>query len=52
MQVGTTAHQSSRGLLAVGPDMAKVLALTAQHEGSLTLLELYRDDIMLKAIQL
>jgi hypothetical protein len=35
MQVATTAPQTSRGLLAVGPDMVKVLAVVALLEASL-----------------
>jgi hypothetical protein len=36
MQVATTAPQTSRGLLAVGPDMAKVLAVEAPSKASLS----------------
>jgi hypothetical protein len=36
MQVATTIPQTSRGLLAVGPDMAKVLAVVALHKASLS----------------
>jgi hypothetical protein len=35
MQMDTTAPQTSRGLLAVGPDMAKVLAVIALCKASL-----------------
>jgi hypothetical protein len=47
MQVETTAPQTSMGLLAVGPDMAKVLAVVALHKANLN-----SDDNMVKAIQL
>jgi hypothetical protein len=36
MQVATTSQQTSRGLLAVGPDMAKVLAVVALRKASLS----------------
>jgi hypothetical protein len=36
MQVATSAPQTSRGLLAVGPDMAKVLAVTDFRKASLS----------------
>jgi hypothetical protein len=35
VNVATTALQTSRGLLAVGPDMAKILAVVALREASL-----------------
>jgi hypothetical protein len=35
MQVATTAPQTLRGLLAFGPDMAKILAVVALHKASL-----------------
>jgi hypothetical protein len=35
MQVATTAPQTSMGLIAVGPDMTKVLAVVALHKASL-----------------
>jgi hypothetical protein len=34
MQVATTTPQTSRGLLAVGPDIAKVLAVVALCKAS------------------
>jgi hypothetical protein len=34
MQVATTTPQILRGLLAVGPDMAKVLAVVASRKAS------------------
>jgi hypothetical protein len=36
MHVAIIASQTSRGLLAVGPDMAKVLAVVAMHKASLS----------------
>jgi hypothetical protein len=36
MQVATTASQTLRGLLAVGPDMVKVLAVVALLKASLS----------------
>jgi hypothetical protein len=36
MQVATTTPQTPRGLLAVGLDMAKVVAVVAQHKASLS----------------
>jgi hypothetical protein len=36
MQVATTAPETLRGLLAVGPDMAKVLAAVALRKASLS----------------
>jgi hypothetical protein len=36
MQVAATAPQTSRGLLAVDPDMAKVLAIVALRKASLS----------------
>jgi hypothetical protein len=36
MQVATTAPQMLRGLLAVGPDVAKVLAVVALHKATLS----------------
>jgi hypothetical protein len=35
MQVATTSPQISREFLAVGPDMAKVLAVVVLHKASL-----------------
>jgi hypothetical protein len=35
MQVATTAPQKSRGLLVVGPDMTKVLAVVALSKANL-----------------
>jgi hypothetical protein len=36
MQVATTAPQTSNGLLAIGPDIAKVLTVVALHKASLS----------------
>jgi hypothetical protein len=36
MQVATTAPETSRELLAVGPDMAEVLAVVALRKASLS----------------
>jgi hypothetical protein len=36
IQVATITPQTSRGLLAVGPDMAKVLAVVALRKASLS----------------
>jgi hypothetical protein len=36
MQVATTILQTPRGLLAVGPDMAKVLAVVTLHKARLS----------------
>jgi hypothetical protein len=36
MQVVTTAPQTSNGLLAIGPDIAKVLTVVALHKASLS----------------
>jgi hypothetical protein len=36
MKVATTAPQTSWGLLAVGPDMAKVLSVVALRKASLS----------------
>jgi hypothetical protein len=36
MQVATTAPETSKGLLAVGPDMAKMLAGVALRKASLS----------------
>jgi hypothetical protein len=44
MQVATTAPQTSRGLFAVGPDMAKVLAVVALHKASLSSVWFYLDN--------
>jgi hypothetical protein len=52
MQVATTTPQTLRELLTVGPDMANVLAVVALHKASLSSLQLYPDDNMVKAIQL
>jgi hypothetical protein len=49
MQVATIAPQTSRGLLAVGPDMAKVLAVAALRKASLISV-LYLDDIQLDSL--
>jgi hypothetical protein len=48
MQVATTTPQTSSGLLAVGPDMAKVLAVLCK--ASLSSVSLYFDNSMVKAI--
>jgi hypothetical protein len=52
MQVVTTTPQTSRGLLAIGPDMARVLAFVELHEPSLSSVWFYLDNNMVKAIQL
>jgi hypothetical protein len=36
MQVATTAPQTSKGLLAVGPDMAEVLVVVSPLKASLS----------------
>jgi hypothetical protein len=46
MQVGTTTPQTSRELLAVGPDMAKVLTVVALRKSSLSSVWFYLDDIV------
>jgi hypothetical protein len=48
MQVASTAPQISRGLLAVGPDVAKILAAVLRKAS----LYNYIDDNMVKTIQL
>jgi hypothetical protein len=50
--VATTATQTSRGLLAVGPDIAKVLTVVAMYKVSLNSAKLYLGDNVVKAIQL
>jgi hypothetical protein len=50
--VATTTPRTSRGLLAVGPVMAKVLAVVALRKASLSYVYVYIDDNMVKAIQL
>jgi hypothetical protein len=45
MQVATTTPQTSRWLLAVGPDMVKVLTVVALRKSK-------SDDYMVQAIQL
>jgi hypothetical protein len=50
--VATTAPQTLKGLLAFGPDMAKVLVVVALCKVSLSSVYLYLDDNMVKAIQL
>jgi hypothetical protein len=52
MQVATTTPQISRGLLVVGPDMAKVLIVVALRKSSLSSIWFYLDDNMVQAIQL
>jgi hypothetical protein len=52
MQVATTTQQTSRGLLAVGTDMAKVLTAVALRKSSLSSIWFYLDDNMVQAIQL
>jgi hypothetical protein len=52
MLVATARPQTSRGLLAVRPDMTKVLAVVALHKASLSSVRFYLDDNMVKAIQL
>jgi hypothetical protein len=50
--VATTAAQTSRGLLAVGPDIVKVLAVVALYKVSLSSEYLYLEENVVKAIQL
>jgi hypothetical protein len=52
VQVVTSTPQTSRELLAVGPDMAKVLAVVALLKASLSFVNLHVDDNIIKAIQL
>jgi hypothetical protein len=52
MQVATTTPQTSRGLLAVGPDMVKVLTVVVLSKSSLSSIWFYLDDNMVQAIQL
>jgi hypothetical protein len=52
VQVATTTPQISRGLLAVGPDMAKVLTVLALRKSSVSSIWFYLDDNMVLAIQL
>jgi hypothetical protein len=52
VQVATTAPQTHRGLLAVGPDIAEVLAVVALRKSSLTSVLHYLDDNMVNVIQL
>jgi hypothetical protein len=49
MQMATPAPQAIRGLLAVGPDMAKLLAAAALHRASLSSVSLYLNDNMVMA---
>jgi hypothetical protein len=44
MQVATTTSQTSKGLLAVGPDMAEVRAVVALRKGSLSFVWFCLDD--------
>jgi hypothetical protein len=54
MQVATTAPQTSRGLLADGPDMVKVLIVVALRKASLNSIHvwLYLDYNMVQDIHL
>jgi hypothetical protein len=52
MQVATTSPQTSRGLFAVGRDLAEVLAVLALHKASFSSVRLYLDDNMFRAIEL
>jgi hypothetical protein len=52
MQVAITAPQTSMGLLAVRPDMAKVLTVVALRKASLSSIWFYLYDSMVQAIQL
>jgi hypothetical protein len=52
VEMATTTQQTLRGLLAVGPDMAKVLVAVALCKASLSSVWLYLDDNIAKAIQL
>jgi hypothetical protein len=51
VQVATTAPQTSRGVLAVGPDIAKVLAVVALHKANLSSVKLCINNNMVKAVQ-
>jgi hypothetical protein len=51
MQVATTTPQTSRGFLAVGQDMAKILAVVALRKASLSCVRFYLDNNMVKDIQ-
>jgi hypothetical protein len=44
MQVATTVPQTSKVLLAVSPDKAKILAVVAQLKASLRSVKLYLDN--------
>jgi hypothetical protein len=50
VQVAITAPQTSTGLLAVGPDMAKVLTVVTLHKGSPSTVWFYLDDNMVQAV--
>jgi hypothetical protein len=50
--VATTAPRISRGLLAVAPNIANVLAVIAISKASLNSIRFYLDDNMVQAIQL
>jgi hypothetical protein len=52
MQVATTAPQTSKGLLTVDPEMAKVQAAVGLHKAMLSPIQLYLDDDMVKVILL
>jgi hypothetical protein len=52
MALAITIPQTSRGLLAVGPHMAKVLAVIALCKASLSSVRFYLDNNMVKDIQL
>jgi hypothetical protein len=52
MQVATTAPQTNRGFLALGPDMAKALTVVALRKASLSSILFYLNDNMVQAIQL
>jgi hypothetical protein len=52
MQVATTAPQTSRGFLAVGPDISKVSSVVTLYKVNLGYLKFNLDDIMFEVIQL
>jgi hypothetical protein len=52
MEVTTYAPQTLRGLLAVVPDMAKILPVVALLKANLSSVELCLDNNIVKAIQL
>jgi hypothetical protein len=51
MLVAPTAQQTSKGLVAVGRDMAKILAIIAPRKTGLNSAKLYLDDNMVETIQ-